>query len=139
MGGGASKKDTLAAEGATRERRPSHIDTNPPPKSDILVECGTCLRKFAADRIGRHAEVCAKTAQKDRGIFDVQEQRLKGTEAEDLKDEIANMEVTRVGSSWKEKREKQVLHMREAKKHNRPVSALDNIEIVTNKSPRRHD
>ena len=33
------------------------MDTNPPPQSDILVECPICGRKFAKDRIQRHMEV----------------------------------------------------------------------------------
>ena len=57
MGGGASKKELKPDEGHNRERRPSHLETNPPPKSDVLVECNTCGRRFASDRIGRHAEV----------------------------------------------------------------------------------
>jgi len=67
MGSGNSKKsgkdkamngeDLARANGFDRERRPSHIDTNPPAKSDVLVPCGTCDRRFAADRIQRHAEV----------------------------------------------------------------------------------
>lgn len=62
MGSGSSKKNLKADEGGhNRERRPSHVDTNPPPKSDILVKCPTCTRKFASDRIQRHSEV--------RGIF----------------------------------------------------------------------
>ncbi len=62
MGGGASKNKDTGVYGngkltGDRERRGSHVDTNPPPKSDVLVPCGSCDRKFAADRIGRHAEV----------------------------------------------------------------------------------
>ncbi len=57
MGSGSSKDEAATGEGFSRERRASHIDTNPPPKSLVLVQCGTCKRKFAADRIGRHAEV----------------------------------------------------------------------------------
>ncbi len=60
MGSGGSKnKDTgvygngdlVKANGGNRGRRPSHVDTNPPAKSEVLVPCGTCERKFAADRI----------------------------------------------------------------------------------------
>ena len=111
----------LQPDGAGRERRPSHVDTNPPPQSDILVECPICGRKFAKDRIQRHMEVqenlairacrnyddaldcceesssnlkkfinllkffqVCKAAQdkKPRDVFDVQGQRLQGTEAE---------------------------------------------------------
>ncbi len=60
MGSGGSKKNDsppAAAPNGNRDRRPSHVDTNPPAKSDLLVECPTCERKFASDRIQRHAEV----------------------------------------------------------------------------------
>ena len=58
MGGGGSKN--LAPPAATihsRERRMSHIETNPPPQSEKMVECPYCGRTFAADRIDRHVEV----------------------------------------------------------------------------------
>ncbi len=54
---GASADDLMAANGHSRERRRSHVDTNPPPKSDILVPCRTCERRFASDRIEKHSEV----------------------------------------------------------------------------------
>ena len=50
------KQELQADGGGSRERRSSHVDTNPPPKSDVLVECDYCDRKFAADRIQRHME-----------------------------------------------------------------------------------
>ena len=58
MGGGGSK--SLAPPGGSihsRERRLSHIDTNPPPQSEKLVECPSCSRSFASDRVDKHVEV----------------------------------------------------------------------------------
>ena len=58
MGGGGSK--SLAPPGGSihsRERRLSHVDTNPPPQSEKLVECPSCSRSFASDRIDKHVEV----------------------------------------------------------------------------------
>ena len=46
----------LSGQSHNRERRRSHVETNPPAQSDVLVPCGTCDRKFAADRIQKHAE-----------------------------------------------------------------------------------
>ena len=63
MGSGGSKSNSLeikdpgAGGGRLQERRHSHVDTNPPPLSNVLVECPICKRSFAADRIGRHKEV----------------------------------------------------------------------------------
>lgn len=139
MGSGQSKKgaspqndvDLIAANGGGKERRRSHVDTNPPPKSEVLVPCGTCDRRFAADRIERHAEVCAKaqkTAQR-RSVFDVQGQRLEGTEAEEFRDEFSEMEVTRSGTEWRKQHERMVRTVKKDKRNSRPQSALDNIEF----------
>ena len=40
-----------------RERRHSHVETNPPAASDVLVQCQVCNRKFASDRIQKHMQV----------------------------------------------------------------------------------
>ncbi len=77
MGSGGSKKESgsngdLARANAKglEERRGSHVDTNPPPKSEVLVPCPTCDRKFAADRIQRHAEVGADNhLESGRGLL----------------------------------------------------------------------
>ena len=60
MGGGASKQDSLSPNQGkihSRERRMSHIETNLPPKSEVLVKCPHCERNFAEDRVDRHVEV----------------------------------------------------------------------------------
>ena len=63
MGGGASKSKTnLSVPGGhhsihSRERRMSHIETNPPPQSEKLVQCPHCDRSFAEDRVDRHVDV----------------------------------------------------------------------------------
>ena len=41
----------------SRERRLSHVETNPPPQSEVLVKCPHCDRNFAKDRVDRHVEV----------------------------------------------------------------------------------
>ena len=64
MGGGGSK--SLAPPGGSihsRERRLSHVDTNPPPQSEKLVECPSCSRSFASDRVDKHVEVCVFLVQ----------------------------------------------------------------------------
>ena len=68
MGSGGSKAKDLKAEHG-KERRASHVDTNPPPQSKTLVPCGTCDRKFAADRIQRHAEVRQDPSRVDKPIL----------------------------------------------------------------------
>lgn len=123
MGGGASKNEL--DPGYNRERRPSHIDTNPPPQSDLLVECPHCQRSFASDRIDRHVEVCAKQQAKKREVFDMSERRLEGTLAEDYKDKITEVEKRKDRGEWKKKHEDMIEAIRAAKKGPRPASALD--------------
>eukprot|EP00667_Euglena_gracilis_P022032 EG_transcript_24334 len=48
----------------------------------VLVPCGKCGRKFAADRIRKHEDACQ--AMKKRKKFDVQKQRWQGLPPEDL-------------------------------------------------------
>ena len=66
MGGGASKSKTNleppnggngVASIHSRERRMSHVETNPPAQSERLVTCPHCGRNFASDRVDRHVEV----------------------------------------------------------------------------------
>ena len=45
-----------------------------------LVECHDCGRKFAADRIQKHAKICKKVFVEKRKAFDIDEQR-KATDA----------------------------------------------------------
>ena len=66
MGSGSSKSNKLEVVspdvgGHNQQRRHSHIDTNPPPLSNVLVECPICKRSFAEDRIERHKEVSFKS------------------------------------------------------------------------------
>lgn len=73
--------------------------------------------------------MCAKTNRKKRQTFDVQGQRLEGTEAEELRDEINEMEVTKSPRTWKKSHERMLRDMKKDRERRRPVSALDNIEI----------
>merc|ERR1719499_60962 len=140
MGSGGSKKQELQPDGGGRERRPSHVDTNPPPQSDILVECPICGRKFAKDRIQRHMEVC-KAAQdkKPRDVFDVQGQRLQGTEAEGNLNSLRRENSNDLGmtmTNWKSQHDQHLREIQDAKKKNsreRPQSAFGNVEIFEGK------
>ncbi|VEN62264.1 unnamed protein product [Callosobruchus maculatus] len=49
---------------------------------DDLTECSYCGRRFAADRVQRHEEVCAKTGKKKRKAYDATKHRVQGTELE---------------------------------------------------------
>ena len=45
-----------------------------------LQPCSICGRKFAVDRLERHAKVCKKSSQKKRKVFDPVKMRTEGTE-----------------------------------------------------------
>jgi hypothetical protein len=45
-------------------------------------ECDICGRLFAADRIAKHAKVCAKANSGERKVFDMQEHRVRLTYAD---------------------------------------------------------
>eukprot|EP01112_Ceratiomyxa_fruticulosa_P004549 TRINITY_DN1508_c0_g2_i1.p1 TRINITY_DN1508_c0_g2~~TRINITY_DN1508_c0_g2_i1.p1 ORF type:complete len:464 (-),score=124.55 TRINITY_DN1508_c0_g2_i1:72-1463(-) len=46
-----------------------------------LVECPNCNRKFAADRLAKHAKICKKVFIDKRKVFDSTSARVEGTEA----------------------------------------------------------
>ena len=50
--------------------------------SENLVPCSNCGRKFAAERIDIHTNIC--TNSKHRDIYDIAKKRIVGTEAEGL-------------------------------------------------------
>ena len=47
-----------------------------------LVDCRICGRHFAPDRVAKHETICQKSANSKRKVFDILQQRVKGTEAE---------------------------------------------------------
>ena len=56
---------------------PQPDEAAPPPE---MAECATCNRKFALDRLPRHAQACKKTSemQKKRKAYDARAQRWQG-------------------------------------------------------------
>ncbi|KAJ8963135.1 hypothetical protein NQ318_018600 [Aromia moschata] len=49
---------------------------------DDLAECGYCGRRFAADRLQKHEDICSKTGKKKRKVYDATKHRVAGTELE---------------------------------------------------------
>ena len=80
---------TGARSSANRAAPAQHAALASPPPNEFpsggaaangLVPCGHCGRSFAADRIGKHMEICAKTKSKRRRAFDSAGQRARGQE-----------------------------------------------------------
>ena len=46
-----------------------------------LVQCKSCSRNFAEERIQTHVRICKKTKSKKRKQFDATQARVAGTEA----------------------------------------------------------
>lgn len=53
-------------------------------RSDELVECGECGRRFNPDSIEKHEGICRKVFQEKRKKFNTQEQRLIANEQKKL-------------------------------------------------------
>lgn len=53
-------------------------------------ECDICSRMFAADRIAKHKQVCAKANSGERKVFDMQEHRVRVTYANNNAEEDAD-------------------------------------------------
>lgn len=71
-------------------------------------------------------EICSKNAKATRETFDVKEQRLIGTDAENFKD--VDTHHHKVKNKWKKTHNNMINAIKEAKK-NRPPTALANIEV----------
>ncbi|EDV91584.1 GH13179 [Drosophila grimshawi] len=57
------------------------MDTQPP---EGMQTCRFCGRHFNTDRLTKHEEVCQRTMNTKRRIFDASKQRVKGTDAEKI-------------------------------------------------------
>ncbi|KAH8414206.1 hypothetical protein KR215_000284 [Drosophila sulfurigaster] len=63
-----------------RPTSPKARQNQPPPEG--TSSCRYCGRHFNTDRLGKHEEVCQRTMNTKRKIFDASKQRVKGTDNE---------------------------------------------------------
>lgn len=97
---------------------------------DSLVECECCGRKFAKERLEKHAAICEKNASKQRKPFNEEEMRRKGT---DLESATVTKTSTRDGGAekpkplkqknWRDKRNEFINAIRAAKEVQAHVAA----------------
>ncbi|XP_076645146.1 uncharacterized protein LOC143354749 isoform X2 [Halictus rubicundus] len=73
-------KTTNLSSSSSRSSASAKTGSNCTP--DLLVPCKICGRSFAQDRVTLHEQICAKTGQKRRKLFDSVMSRVKGTELE---------------------------------------------------------
>lgn len=82
------------------------------------------FREMAHHHTFNSSKVCESTHNKKREVFDVDKQRIEGTEAEEFMNERNdNLEAPKI--DWKKNHEDMIKAIREAKKGPRPASALD--------------
>lgn len=82
-----------------------------------LAECSNCGRKFAADRLAKHTNVCVKSSQKKRKVFDNRKMRMQGTDMENYlgKKDLGEPSKPIKKSNWRAQHESFVQNIRYAK------------------------
>lgn len=75
----ATRKPSAASSVASAA---SHRSFQDEPVPDGLTRCTICGRNFAEDRIEKHREICQKTKNKKRKVYDTTKHRVLGTDAE---------------------------------------------------------
>ncbi|ESO09001.1 hypothetical protein HELRODRAFT_74483, partial [Helobdella robusta] len=80
-----------------------------------LYPCSICGRNFSEDVLPRHQNICAKTAQKKRKVFDSSKQRVEGTELAQLNKKAVHSNTMKK-KSWQVKHEEFIRTIREARK-----------------------
>ncbi|XP_071490590.1 uncharacterized protein [Diadema antillarum] len=94
-----------------------------------LEECPVCGRRFASDRLAKHAVVCKKASKKKRKVFDMTKQRTEGTEvAQYVKhgQHLKNEPKTKP-SNWKRKHEEFIRSIRDARQTQAYVARGGNL------------
>uniref|UniRef100_A0A6Q2ZGN2 C2HC/C3H-type domain-containing protein n=1 Tax=Esox lucius TaxID=8010 RepID=A0A6Q2ZGN2_ESOLU len=79
-----------------------------------LIPCSICLRKFAAERLQKHHEVCERTQQSSRKVFDSSRYRAKGTDLEEFM-KTNSRSKSPVKSNWRKKHEAFIQNLRQAR------------------------
>ncbi|CAG2055462.1 unnamed protein product [Timema podura] len=114
-----------SAAGPRAASRPSGPRAPGPVTRDDLVECQVCSRRFATDRIQQHEEICARTGQKKRKVFDPVKARVKGTEAEAYIRKIKSSQPKKdtKKADWRRKHEDFIATIRAAKQAQAHIAA----------------
>ncbi|XP_031831846.1 uncharacterized protein LOC116426686 isoform X3 [Nomia melanderi] len=89
---------------------------------DLLVPCKICGRRFAQDRVVLHEQICTKTGQKKRKLFDSVMYRVKGTELEKF--------VLKKGSSKKQPEKSSEVKSNWRRKHEDFINAIRSAKQV---------
>ncbi|XP_026725769.1 serine/arginine repetitive matrix protein 1 isoform X1 [Trichoplusia ni] len=94
--------------------------------------CAVCGRRFAADRIDKHQDICRKAHAKKRKPFDALKHRLAGTEAEPFISKLRKNPTTpgsstkvnkNLNGNWRQKHEEFIQAIRAAKQVQAHINA----------------
>jgi zinc-finger of a C2HC-type len=111
----------LASATSTPSTPLKPVNAGPPPEG--MATCQFCSRNFNEDRLQKHEEICKKTKQKKRRVFDAVKARVEGTEAEQYvkkaskskKPAAAAVESKAKSGNWRKKHEEFIAAIRAAK------------------------
>ncbi|XP_059058296.1 zinc finger C2HC domain-containing protein 1C isoform X2 [Achroia grisella] len=118
------RRQPVSSSSSTKTRAPSGPATAGASSAGSGVGCTVCGRRFAADRLAKHQEICKKAHAKKRKPFDALKHRLAGTEAEPFINKVrksqTNPPTTKVttktlNSNWRQKHEEFIQAIRAAK------------------------
>lgn len=87
--------------------------------------CRYCQRRFIANRLAKHEEVCKKMANTKRKVFDVSKYRVQGTEAEQFQKK-ASLPLARI------------THAANIQRYN-SLAAANNIQMQPNPAVKKNN
>ncbi|XP_024285905.1 zinc finger CCCH domain-containing protein 13-like [Oncorhynchus tshawytscha] len=80
-----------------------------------LIPCRICHRKFAAERLEKHLQVCERMQRSSRKVFDSSKYRAKGTDLEEfMKTNSRTKSPELKKSNWRQKHEAFIRNLRQA-------------------------
>uniref|UniRef100_A0A8C8BYG3 C2HC/C3H-type domain-containing protein n=1 Tax=Oncorhynchus tshawytscha TaxID=74940 RepID=A0A8C8BYG3_ONCTS len=80
-----------------------------------LIPCRICHRKFAAERLEKHLQVCERMQRSSRKVFDSSKYRAKGTDLEEFMKTNSRTKSPEVRkSNWRQKHEAFIRNLRQA-------------------------
>ncbi|KAJ7988637.1 hypothetical protein DPEC_G00311280 [Dallia pectoralis] len=81
-----------------------------------LIPCRICHRKFTAERLEKHHQVCERTQQSRRKVFDSSRYRAKGTDLEAfMKTNSRSKSPVLPKSTWRQKHQALIHNLRQAR------------------------
>ncbi|XP_005986617.1 zinc finger C2HC domain-containing protein 1C [Latimeria chalumnae] len=90
--------------------------------SSQLTPCSFCGRKFAVDRLSKHAKICKKSQNSKRKVFDSSKARAKGTDLEQYHNRKSKVTSQPKKNTWRQKHESFIRTIRQAREITQQIS-----------------